>query len=207
MTFKLKINRVGKFSTYGVCRNSKFLVSTRRSYCVHQLSYSDRRTSIARKPRNLSFSFPSFSFFFLFPLSVHELLSSTNSISFFVLSCFFDFLFFFSFLLSFFSSYFSSHFSLGISPPIRSIIDHMGQRRKLPPHCLAHTICVVHTFPSIFLISEFFHFPLIHAMCHSTTYTSNNVKFRLSQSSTKFNVVTRFRKTIPTVKFVSSSKI
>ena len=32
-------------------------------------------------------------------------------------------------------------------------------------------------------------------------------KFRLSQNSTKFDVVARFRKTIPTVKSVSSSKI
>ena len=32
-------------------------------------------------------------------------------------------------------------------------------------------------------------------------------KFRLSQNSTKFDVVDRFRETIPTVKSVSSSKI
>ena len=32
-------------------------------------------------------------------------------------------------------------------------------------------------------------------------------KFRLSRNSTKFNVVIRFRKTIPTVKSVSSSEI
>ena len=36
---------------------------------------------------------------------------------------------------------------------------------------------------------------------------SKNVKFRLSWNSTKFNVVARFRKTIPTVKSVSSSEI
>ena len=36
---------------------------------------------------------------------------------------------------------------------------------------------------------------------------SKNVKFRLSRNSTKFDVVARFRETIPTVKSVSSSKI
>ena len=90
----------------------------------------------------------SFSPFFYFLISLCFLFS---------LSFCFSFPFFFSFFLSFFSFYFSSHFfSLGISPPIWSIIDRMGQRRKLPPHCLTHTICVVHTFPSIFLISYFF---------------------------------------------------
>ena len=63
---------------------------------------------------------------------------------------FFPFLFLFSHLI--FSS-FLFLFSFGIFSPISIIIDRMGQRRKLPLHCLAHTICVVHTFPSIFLIS------------------------------------------------------
>ena len=36
---------------------------------------------------------------------------------------------------------------------------------------------------------------------------SKNVKFQLSQNSTKLDMVARFRETIPTVKFVSSSEI
>ena len=50
--------------------------------------------------------------------------------------------------------------------------------------------------------------PLI--MCqvsHITLDASKNVKFRLSRNSTKFNVVARFRETIPTVKSVLSSEI
>ena len=34
-----------------------------------------------------------------------------------------------------------------------------------------------------------------------------NVKFRLSRNSTKFDVIARFRETIPTMKPVSSSEI
>ena len=76
-------------------------MSTRRSSCLHQLSYLDRRTSTARKLGNLLFPFYSFSFSFLFPLSVYELLSSTNSFSSFFL--FFPFCFsLFLFLISFF---------------------------------------------------------------------------------------------------------
>ena len=41
-----------------------------------------------------------------------------------------------------------------------------------------------------------------------TTFDAlKNVKFRLSRNSTKFNVVARFRETIPTVKSVLSSEI
>ena len=46
--------------------------------------------------------------------------------------------------------------------------------------------------------------------CHMSRVTlgaSKNVKFRLSRNSTKFDVVTRFRETILTVKPVSSSEI
>ena len=42
---------------------------------------------------------------------------------------------------------------------------------------------------------------------HSMPVTSNFVKIRLSQNSTKFDWVTRFRKTNSTVKSVSSSEI
>ena len=45
------------------------------------------------------------------------------------------------------------------------------------------------------------------AMCPPTPHASKNVKFRLSQNSTKFDVVARFRETIPTMKSVSSSEI
>ena len=45
------------------------------------------------------------------------------------------------------------------------------------------------------------------AMCHSTSDVSKNVKFLLSWNPTKFDWVARFRKTIPTVKSVSSSEI
>ena len=48
---------------------------------------------------------------------------------------------------------------------------------------------------------------LIFAMCSPTPHASKNVKFRLSQNSTKFDVVARFCETIPTVKSVSSSEI
>ena len=46
-----------------------------------------------------------------------------------------------------------------------------------------------------------------HAMCHSTSYSSKNVKFRLSQNPTKFDEVTRFCEMNSTMKSVSSSKI
>ena len=49
--------------------------------------------------------------------------------------------------------------------------------------------------------------PTYFAMCPPTPHASKNVNFRLSQNSTKFDVVARFRETIPTVKSVSSSKI
>ena len=41
----------------------------------------------------------------------------------------------------------------------------------------------------------------------TTLGASKNMKFLLSRNSTKFNVVARFRETIPTVKSVSSSEI
>ena len=47
-------------------------------------------------------------------------------------------------------------------------------------------------------------------MCQASRITpgaSKNVKFQLSRNSTKFDVVARFRETIPTVKSVSSSEI
>ena len=40
-----------------------------------------------------------------------------------------------------------------------------------------------------------------------TLGTSKNMKFRQSRNSTKFDEITRFRETIPTVKSVSSSEI
>ena len=43
--------------------------------------------------------------------------------------------------------------------------------------------------------------PALHSLPRKTC------KFRLSQNSTKFDVVARFRETIPTVKSVSSSEI
>ena len=46
-----------------------------------------------------------------------------------------------------------------------------------------------------------------HAMCHPTPDTSKNVKFQLSRKWTKFDRVTRFRKTNSTVKLVLSSEI
>ena len=42
---------------------------------------------------------------------------------------------------------------------------------------------------------------------HTIIGASKNVKSRLSRNSMKFNVVARFRKTVPTVKSVSSSEI
>ena len=45
------------------------------------------------------------------------------------------------------------------------------------------------------------------AMCHPTLYTSKNMQFRLSQNSTKFDMIARFCETISTVKSVSSSEI
>ena len=44
-------------------------------------------------------------------------------------------------------------------------------------------------------------------MSRVTLVASKNVKFRLSRNSTKFDAVTRFRETIPTVKSISSSEI
>ena len=44
-------------------------------------------------------------------------------------------------------------------------------------------------------------------MCHPTPDASKNVKFQQSQNPTKFDGVTRFRKTNSTVKFVSSYEI
>ena len=46
-----------------------------------------------------------------------------------------------------------------------------------------------------------------HAKCHTTPHTSKNVKFRLSRNPTKFDIVVKFRETIPTVTSVSSSEI
>ena len=40
----------------------------------------------------------------------------------------------------------------------------------------------------------------IPIMCHSIPYVSKNIQFRLSRNSTKFDVVARFRETIPIVK-------
>ena len=50
--------------------------------------------------------------------------------------------------------------------------------------------------------------PLIKCQVSRTPLrASKNVKFRLSRNSTTFDVVARFRETIPTVKSVSSSEI
>ena len=42
---------------------------------------------------------------------------------------------------------------------------------------------------------------------YPTLGASKNMKFRLSRNSTKFDVIARFRETIPTVKSVSSFEI
>ena len=66
---------------------------------------------------------------------------------------------FLSFLLFFSFSHFSSHFlfSFGIFSPIWIIIDHMGQRRKFPPHFLMPFM-----WPSFFLFFFFIsYFPFI----------------------------------------------
>ena len=44
-------------------------------------------------------------------------------------------------------------------------------------------------------------------MYHTILGVSKNVKFLLSRNSMKFDVVARFRETIPMVKSVSSSEI
>ena len=87
-----------------------------------------------------------FSFLLLFSFSLSHFFLLIFSLQILFLSFCFAFPLFFSFLLSFFSSYFSFHFSLGSSPPIWSIIDHMGQRRQFPPHFLMST-CVALIFP------------------------------------------------------------
>ena len=46
-----------------------------------------------------------------------------------------------------------------------------------------------------------------YRMSHVTLVASKNVKFRLSQNLTKFDVVTRLHENIPTVKSISSSEI
>ena len=49
--------------------------------------------------------------------------------------------------------------------------------------------------------SKFSNCPALHSLPRKTC------KFRLSRNLTKFDVVARFRETIPTVKFVSSFEI
>ena len=44
-------------------------------------------------------------------------------------------------------------------------------------------------------------------MCHPTLHASKNVKSRLPQNLTKFDVVAQFRVTISTEKFILSSEI
>ena len=70
-------------------------------------------------------------------------------------------------------------------------------------------------FSSIYLKWKFFNYltffwiSLKFSFCgvHSMSIASNFVKIRLSQNSTKFDWVTRFRETNSTVKSVSSSEI
>ena len=72
-----------------------------------------------------------------------------------------------------------------------------------------------HRFSSIYLKWKFFNyltffgifFKFYFCGVHSMSIASNFVKIRLSQNSTKFDWVTRFRETNSTVKSVSSSEI
>ena len=59
------------------------------------------------------------------------------------------------------------------------------------------------------VIGDFCHITCLSktVLWHPTLGASKNVKFRLSQNSTKFDVLARFRETIPTAKSVSSSEI
>ena len=120
---------------------------------MHQLLYSDRQTLTTRKPRNLPFTFPSFSFSFLFPLSVYELLSSTNSFSsFFLLFPFFASLFFsFSFLSSRFLSTKSFSFPFCFS---FLLYEHFF----LSPFLFSFLLFFLFFFLSLFLISFSHHF-------------------------------------------------
>ena len=58
--------------------------------------------------------------------------------------------------------------------------------------CVTHMACHLSQHGSPFVTTWF-------AMCRLTPVASKYVKFRLSQNSTKFDWVARFRKTIPTV--------
>ena len=159
------------------------------------------------------------------------------------------FLFFFSFLVflsaflffsfshlifhHFFFTLFSYHFLL----PFWSNIDRMGQRRKLPPHCLMPFV-----WPLFFLHFSLISYSLFMAsynmwlnkeshlqvnhmalpsvtllgchvaspnyiMCYLTPHALKNMKSRLPRNSMKFDVVARFREMIPTMKSISSSEI
>ena len=61
-----------------------------------------------------------------------------------------------------------------------------------------HATCVTW----VHVVGDFCHItcPSQAVLRHPTLDASKNVKFRLSQNSTKFDMVARFRETIPTVK-------
>ena len=68
-----------------------------------------------------------------------------------------------------------------------------------------HATCVIW----VHVVGDFCHITYISRafLRHPTLGALKNVKFQLSQNSTKFDVVARFREMILTVKSVSSSKI
>ena len=195
IAFRLKVNQVGKYPTSW--RLSKLQLLT------------------VRKPRNLPFPFPSFSFSLLFSLRIVFLFVP------FFLS--FSFLLFFLsslFLLISFSIISSLHFlfSLGIFSSFLSIPLIRSKEEISSP--FPYAICVVHTFPSLFpyffisfyditimwlIVSHTFKcttwicqvslswgamwHPLDLAMCHPTPHALKNVKSRLPRNPTKFDVV------------------
>ena len=66
--------------------------------------------------------------------------------------------------------------------------------------CVTHIACHVSMHIDTWLAM---YFDTCLAMCHLTLIASKNVKFLLSQNSTKFVWVTRFHMTNPVVRFVS----
>ena len=126
-----------------------FLV--RRNLTIRYTRILERRCSLSKKiTKSKPLHLPFFSCT-RFLLSPFPFLSPTNSFPLFLclpfafLFCSFSFLFVFLFS----SSYFSSHFSLGISPPIWSIIDSMGQRGEISSP-LSQAKCVAISFPFLF---------------------------------------------------------
>ena len=141
---------------YGVCQNSKFLVSTRRLHCVYKLYYSDRQASTVGAPGNPPFPFLSFPFLslflfslpFLFPFLSYELFS-------FLFRSFFSFLFAFLFLCSSSTNYFSPFvFGLFSYPPIEIAIDRMSKEETSFPFPFCHMPfpCISFHFLYLFLL-------------------------------------------------------